>query len=65
MTNTSAHRLTSQIIGDRWRASRPHRKPAELTCAKISDRLNALTRLFNRAIAFVCFATSDAAALLT
>jgi uncharacterized protein len=36
-------------------------EPAELTCAKISDRLNAMTRLFIERSPFVCVATSDAA----
>ena len=36
-------------------------EPAELTCAKISDRLNSMTRLYIERSPFVCFATSDAA----
>ncbi len=36
-------------------------EPAQLTCAKISDRLNAMTRRFVEASPFVCLATSDAA----
>ncbi len=35
--------------------------PAELTCAKISNRLNAMTRQFVTRSPFVCVATSDAA----
>jgi uncharacterized protein len=34
--------------------------PAELTCAKISKRLNAMTRQFVTRSPFVCVATSDA-----
>jgi uncharacterized protein len=36
-------------------------EPAALTCAKISDRLNPMTRLFVERSPFVCVATSDAA----
>jgi uncharacterized protein len=36
-------------------------EPAALTCAKISDRLNAMTRLFVERSPFVCLATSNAA----
>jgi uncharacterized protein len=35
--------------------------PAELTCAKISDRLNPVTRLFIERSPLVCLATSDQA----
>ena len=34
-------------------------KPAPLTCAKITDRLNAMTRLFVERSPFICLATSD------
>lgn len=36
-------------------------EPLPLTCAKISDRLNAMTRLFVERSPFVCLATSDSA----
>jgi hypothetical protein len=36
-------------------------EPAALTCAKISDRLNSMTRMYIERSPFVCFATSDAA----
>jgi uncharacterized protein len=36
-------------------------EPAELTCAKISDRLNPMTRLFVERSPLVCVATSDPA----
>ena len=36
-------------------------EPAALVCAKISDRLNALTRLYIERSPFLCLATSDAA----
>jgi len=35
-------------------------EPAELVCAKVSDRLNALTRRFVELSPFMCIATSDA-----
>lgn len=35
--------------------------PAELTCAKISNRLNPVTRLFIERAPFACVATSDSA----
>lgn len=36
-------------------------EPAEMTCSKITDRLNAATRLFIERSPFVCIATSDLA----
>jgi PPOX class probable FMN-dependent enzyme len=36
-------------------------EPAELTCAKITDRLNPMTRMFIERSPFICVATSDAA----
>jgi len=36
-------------------------EPAPLTCAKISNRLNAMTRLYIERSPFVCIATSDLA----
>jgi PPOX class probable FMN-dependent enzyme len=36
-------------------------EPAELTCAKISDRLNSATRVYVERSPLVCLATSDAA----
>ena len=61
MTTTSAHRLTSQIIKTEAQLRALIGEPAELTCAKISDRLNSMTRLFIERSPFVCFATSDPA----
>jgi predicted pyridoxine 5'-phosphate oxidase superfamily flavin-nucleotide-binding protein len=59
MTTTSAHRLTSHIIKTEAQLRVLIGNPAELTCAKISDRLNSMTRLFIERSPFVCFATSD------
>ena len=59
MTTTSAHRLTSHIIETEAQLRALIGGPAELTCAKISDRLNPMTRLFIERSPFVCLATSD------
>ena len=61
MTTPSAHRLTSQIIQTEAQLRALIGEPAGLTCAKISDRLNPMTRLFIERSPFVCFATSDRA----
>ena len=61
MTTAAAHALTSQTIRTEAQLRALIGEPAELTCAKISDRLNAMTRLFIERSPFVCFATSDAA----
>ena len=59
MTITSAHRLTSHIVETEAQLRALIGGPAELTCAKISDRLNPMTRLFIERSPFVCLATSD------
>jgi PPOX class probable FMN-dependent enzyme len=61
MTPSARHRLTSQIIETETQLRALIGEPAPLTCAKISDRLNSMTRLFIERSPFVCFATSDAA----
>lgn len=61
MTTPSTHRLTSQIIETEAQLRALIGMPAELTCAKISDRLNDATRLFIERSPFVCVATSGAA----
>lgn len=62
MTAAPAHRITSQVITTE---AQLHEllggEPAELTRAKISPRLNAMTRLFIERSPLVCLATSDAA----
>lgn len=54
------HRLTTEIIRTEAQLRDLVGAPASLTCAKISDRLNAMTRLFVERSPFVCLATSDA-----
>jgi PPOX class probable FMN-dependent enzyme len=61
MDTPPAHRLTSQVIRTEAQLRALIGQPAEMTCAKISDRLNAMTRLFVERSPFVCLATSDAA----
>jgi PPOX class probable FMN-dependent enzyme len=57
----AAHRLTSRIVATDAQLRQLIGEPAALTCAKISDRLNAMTRLFVERSPFVCLATSDPA----
>ncbi len=61
MPAASIHPLTSQIIETEAQLRALIGEPAQLTCAKISDRLNSMTRLFVERSPFVCVATSDAA----
>jgi uncharacterized protein len=61
MTSANAHRLTPKIISTEAQLRELIGEPAELTCAKISDRLNPMTRLYIERSPFVCLATSDAA----
>ncbi len=59
MTSAAAHRLTSKVINTEEQLRTLIGAPAELTCAKISKRLNPMTRLFIERAPFVCIATSD------
>lgn len=59
MTSAAAHRLTSKVINTEKQLRTLIGAPAELTCAKISKRLNPMTRLFIERAPFVCIATSD------
>ena len=59
MTAHSAHRLTSKVINSEEQLRALIGTPAELTCAKISNRLNPMTRLFVERSPFLCVATSD------
>jgi PPOX class probable FMN-dependent enzyme len=61
MTAATAHPLTPEIITTEAQLRALIGEPAELTCAKISDRLNPMTRLFIERSPLVCLATSDAA----
>lgn len=53
------HRLTDQIVQSEAELRALIGTPAPLTCAKIADRLNPMTRLFVERAPFVCLATSD------
>jgi PPOX class probable FMN-dependent enzyme len=55
------HPLTAEVIRTEAQLRALIGEPAELTCAKISDRLNPMTRLFIERSPLVCLATSDAA----
>ena len=55
----SIHRLTSQVVRTEAQLRALIGTPAELTPAKISDRLNPMTRQFIERSPFVCIATSD------
>ena len=59
MNTTPTHRLTSKIIATKAQLRALIGEPAALTCAKISDRLNAVTRQFIEQSPFVCIATSE------
>jgi uncharacterized protein len=61
MTHPAAHRLTSQVISTEGQLRALIGAPAELTRAKISQRLNRLTRKFIERSPFVGIATSDLA----
>jgi len=61
MAATAAHAYSSQIVTTESQLRALIGEPAALTCAKISDRLNAMTRLFVERSPFVCVATSDPA----
>ena len=52
---------TSHVVGTEAQLRALIGDPAELTCAKISNRLNAMTRRFVEHSPFVCLATSDRA----
>lgn len=59
MSTVAVHPRTSQVIRTEAELRALIGEPAALTCAKISDRLNAMTRLFVERSPFVCIATSD------
>lgn len=56
----TSHRLTTETIRTEAQLRDLVGEPAPLTCAKVSDRLNAMTRLFVERSPLVCLATSDA-----
>lgn len=57
---TISHRLTDQLLRTEAELRALIGEPAPLTCAKITDRLNAATRRFVERAPLVCVATSDA-----
>ena len=61
MSSASAHRLTSKIVRTEEQLRALIGGPAALTCAKISNRLNSMTRVFIGRAPFLCIATSDLA----
>jgi uncharacterized protein len=61
MPTHPAHPLTSHVITTEAQLRALIGTPAELTCAKISPRLNTMTRLFIERSPFVCVATSSTA----
>lgn len=54
------HRLTTDILQDEVQLRALIGEPLPLTCAKITDRLNAATRRYVERSPLVCLATSDA-----
>ena len=61
MSSSPRHPHTAEVIRSEAQLRALIGEPAPLTCAKISDRLNAMTRLFIERSPFVCVATSDPA----
>ena len=59
MSSTPDRLRTAHVIESEAQLRALIGEPAELTCAKISDRLNPLTRLFIERAPFICMATSD------
>ena len=57
---TITHRLTDQLLRSEAELRALIGEPLPLTCAKITDRLNALTRQFIERAPLVAVATSDA-----
>jgi PPOX class probable FMN-dependent enzyme len=60
MTAPLTHRLTAELLQTEAQLRALIGEPAPLTCAKITDRLNAATRVFVERAPLVCLATSDA-----
>ena len=59
MNPVSAPTKTSQVIHTESQLRALIGEPAQLTCAKITNRLNTKTRLFIEHSPFICIATSD------
>jgi PPOX class probable FMN-dependent enzyme len=60
MNAPRSHRLTADLLQDEAQLRALIGEPLPLTCAKITDRLNAATRLYIERSPLVCLATSDA-----
>lgn len=60
MSSPLTHRLSADIVQNEAQLRALIGEPAPLTCAKITDRLNAATRVFIERSPLVCLATSDA-----
>ena len=61
MNPVATHPRTSKVIHTEEQPRALIGEPAQLTCAKISNRLNPKTRLFIERSPFICIATSDLA----
>lgn len=59
MSTTSVHPRTDKVIHTEAQLRALIGEPLPLTCAKITDRINDLTRLFIERSPFICLATSD------
>ena len=59
MNAPSKNTRTSTVIQTESQLRALIGEPAQLTCAKISDRLNSMTRLYVERSPFICIATSD------
>jgi uncharacterized protein len=57
----AAHRLTPHTVESEAQLRELIGAPTEIVCAKLSDRLNPLTRPFIAGSPFLCLATCDAA----
>lgn len=53
------HRLTSETISDETELRELLGEPAAIVCAKVTNRLTAMTRPFIERSPFVCLATAD------
>lgn len=60
MTPSPTHRLTPEIVTTEAQLRALIGEPSELTCAKVTNRLNSATRVYIERSPFVCLATSDA-----
>ena len=61
MNPVTKHPRTTQVIRTESQLRALIGEPAQLTCAKISKRLNSKTRLYIERSPFICIATSDLA----